>query len=77
MPVTTTAKQDDSAELARLRAGLTEMLTQHKGTPCCFWACPGMTGEIVPMATCAVCAMQIEITTLLGATSTSEHGGQT
>lgn len=55
----------DRDELARLRAGLADILTSYQGTPCCFWACPGVTEEIVNMATCAVCAMQIEIRALL------------
>jgi hypothetical protein len=36
-----------------------------------------LTDEIVDMATCTMCAMQIEITTLLAGTSTQQTGEQT
>jgi hypothetical protein len=54
-----------ASEVARLRAGLADILANLQGTPCSFWACPGVTGELVPMATCTVCAAQMEITALL------------
>jgi hypothetical protein len=65
---TTPAEHSDTVELARLRAALADMLNDYKGTPCGFWACHGVTDEIVPMATCHVCAMQIEIKALLADT---------
>lgn len=48
-----------------LRTGMQEILADLAGAPCSFWACPGVTDEIVPMATCHVCATQIRIKALL------------
>lgn len=49
----------------RLRSELADILDRYQGTPCVFFACPGVTDEIENMATCAVCAMQIEIRALI------------
>lgn len=46
------------------RANLEGLLSDLAGV-CVFWACPGPAGDIVPMATCTVCATHIRITQLL------------
>jgi len=76
MPAEHTASQvsPDTAELARLRAELTELLDDLNGTPCSFWACHGVTDEIVPMATCSTCAAQIRIRDLLAGHADTPEG---
>lgn len=71
---TTSQVSPDAAELARLRAALTELLDDLNGTPCSFWACQGVTDEIVSMSTCSTCAAQIHIRNLLAEHADTPEG---
>jgi len=72
---TTPAVSPDTAELARMRAELREILddlASYEGTSCQGWGCPGPAGVIVPMETCLTCVAQIRIRELLADTDTPE-----
>lgn len=44
----------------RLRAVVNSVLDDLKGA-CSFWACPGPEAPFTPMATCRVCAAQMDL----------------
>lgn len=45
----------------KLSSAVRDVLESLKGSPCSFWACPGPDEPFTPMATCNVCAPQIEL----------------